>query len=424
MTQQIKHVYPHILAAIYNRPWAIHEATMNTILGIMDMRADGLRLGPEEVRDRLAAAKASNGPRSGGKRSANVAVVPIYGVITPRAGGMESSGSSSVESIRQDFRMALNDDDVDSIVFDIDSPGGVVDGLPELYSEIYQARGVKPMTAVANTQIASGALWLAAAADRIMASPSGTVGSIGVIGIHEDKSAAYEKAGVKHTLIKTSKFKGEGHDSMPLSEDAQEHLLSQAQEYHDMFVDAVAQGRGRTAADVSEQFGQGRMLTAKKALGVGLIDDIGTLEQAVESSARTIMQMPVAALNGTPLWGTEGEVLDVSGFGAVNEQFLAPYFVKGVSTVEAAPVPETVPTFAERLRLVTAEVEAVAGIARDRATRRAEDGRPLSTETREHLGRIRAALEELATEAPEEPVAARVASAATVDLMLRLYQEG
>lgn len=426
MTQQIKHIYPHVLAAIYNRPWAIHEATLNTILAIMDMRADGMRLGPEEVRDRLAAAKQSNGPRAGGKKSANVAVVPIYGVITPRAGGMDSSGASSVESIRDDFRLALNDEDVDSIVFDIDSPGGVVDGLPELYSEIFEARGQKPMTAVANTQIASGALWLAAAADRIVASPSATVGSIGVIGIHQDKSAKYEKEGIKHTLIKTSKFKGEGHDSEALSDDAKDYLLGEAMEYHEMFTDAVAQGRGVEVSHVAEKFGQGRMLTAKRALNVGLIDDIKTLEGAIADSANVVMQMPtdgayLSIADGSQWIGAD--VLDISTHDSEFAEFLAPLRSTGVSNGHAAKAPETVPTFAERLRLVTAEVEAVAGIARDRATRRAEDGRPLSAETREHLGRIRVALDELATEEPEAPEAARVASAATVDLMLRLYQE-
>jgi capsid assembly protease len=412
MTEQIRHIYPHILAAILNRPWAIHEGTMNTILGIMDMRADGLRLGPEEVRDRLAAARESNGPRAGGKKSANVAVVPIYGVITPRAGGMESSGSSSVENIRQDFRSALEDEDVDSIVFDIDSPGGVVDGLPELYSEIYEARGTKPMTAVSNTQMASGALWLAAAADRIVASPSATVGSIGVIGIHQDKSEKYAKEGIRHTLIKTSKFKGEGHDSEPLSDDAKDYLLGEAQEYHEMFTEAVAQGRAVSTQKVNADYGQGRMLTAKRALGIGLIDQIDTLEGAVRSSGATVMQMAAGPIDITNHASNIAEYLVLDTTDVVERS------VQGDLLATDLP-------FADRLRLATAELEAVAGIARDRATRRADDGRPLSASTVEHLSRIRAALDELVTvSAEQEPKAGRVASAQAVELLLRLYQEG
>lgn len=432
MTQQMRNLYPHVLAALTSRPWAIHEATMSTILSIMELRADGLRWSPEEIEARLEAAQKSNGPRKGGGRSANVAVVPVYGVITPRAGNMATSGSSTAESIRNDFRAAMADEDVDSIVFDVDSPGGVVDGLPELFDEIYSARGRKPMTAVANTQMASGALWIAAAADRIVASPSATVGSIGVIGVHQDKSEKYAKDGIRHTIIKTSPYKGEGHDSSPLSEDAQAHMLSEAMEYDDMFAGALAQARGVAVESVRSDYGQGRMLTAKRALSAGLIDGIETLESAVQSSALTAMGGGGSyALDFEHVLEIE-DAIDVTSHSSASsvETWLPSVrvVVNGDGSVLSSAVQrEALATelpFADRLRLATAELEAVVGIARDRATRRLDDGRPLSSGTIEHLGRLRAALEELVTVTPEAPQEGRVTSAASLDLMLRLYEEG
>lgn len=394
-------IYPHVLAYVYGRPWALAEPTMNVVLEILGQRAGGFRMEQAEIEERLSAASQVNGPRdqASGSRQANVAVIPIYGVISPRSGLMSggSSGGTSVEDIRADFRAAMADDSIDALTFDVDSPGGVVDGLPELFSEMFEARGQKPMTAVANTQMASGALWLASAADRIVASPSATVGSIGVIGVHKDKSAQYASQGIKTTIIRTAKFKGEGSDSEPLSDEAVAAMQADAQFYDDMFVNDVAKARGVTTEYVRSAFGQGRTLVSAKALSAGLIDGVQTLEHAVAATAMTVLGggQPLLA-NGLPT------VLSLSA---------------------QAAVPVTEQGFAERLRLATAEMEAVVGIARDRSTRRAEDGRPLSKATQEHLERALTAMESLATGNVDPEPLGRVASVKALDLMIRMYQE-
>lgn len=413
MTEQIKHVYPHILAAITSRPWAIHEATMGTILEIMEMRADGYRYSAEEIDKRLAAARVSHGPRQGASKGKNVAVIPIYGVITPRASGMMASGANSVMDIRENFRAALDDDDIDAIVFDVDSPGGVVDGLPEMWQEIYDARGEKPMTAIANTQMASGAFWLASAADRVVASPSATVGSVGVIGIHTDKSEQFAKEGVKHTIIKTSPYKGEGHPSEPLSEDAQQAMLAEAQEYDDMFVGHLASARGVAPETVRAAYGQGRVLTAARALNAGMIDAIETFDRAVANAPSAGNAHALAALDDGPTWAIT----------SVGDTDLAGSTSDVVHLIPQTMAPATEPPFAERLRLVTAEAEALAAIARERLVRRA-DGRPLSGPTTEHLSRLNTALAELVTVPTEEDPQARVASIDYLDLMKHQYLEG
>lgn len=438
MTEQIRHIYPHVLAAITSRPWAIHPATMNVILEIMEMRAGGLRLSPDEITERLAAAKEVNGPRRGGGRQANVAVIPIYGVITPRATGMNASGASSVESIREDFRMAMDDPKVDALVFDVDSPGGVVDGLPELFDEIMSARGTKPMTAVANTQMASGALWLASAADRVVASPSARVGSIGVIGIHEERTEQYAKEGIRHTVIRTAPYKGEGSRVEPLTEEAKDAMLAEAMEYDAMFVEGLANARSTHPDRVRAEFGQGRMMSPQRATDVGLIDGIETLEGAITSTAEYAVGGQYGAVDGSAGWFTKviaetemriSESLELpDGLEArIDTTPIQLRVANGTVTVvpsaaHGAPLATEAP-FADRLALVTAEAEAVAGIARDRATRREADGRPLSVSTLEHLGRLHAAIGALVTASQEQAEQPKVAGS-TVDLMLRLYQEG
>jgi signal peptide peptidase SppA len=192
----------------------------------------------------------------------------------------ELSGATSVEGLRADFRTAMADPDVARIVFDVDSPGGSVEGIEELGEEIRAARGQKPMTAVANYLMASAAYWLASQADEIVASPSSLVGSIGVYAVHQDWSGAYEQAGVKPTLIKAGKYKAEGIDFEPLSEDAIAHFQESVDDSYEAFTAAVAKGRDTTPAAVRSGYGEGRALTARRAKAEGLVDRIDTLEGA------------------------------------------------------------------------------------------------------------------------------------------------
>ena len=103
----------------------------------------------------------------------------------------------STNAISGALRQVIDDPGVGSIVLDIDSPGGDVDGIDELASEIYQARKQKPITAVSNCLCASAAYYLASQASEIIASPSSLTGSIGVYILHEDDSATLRRCGIK-----------------------------------------------------------------------------------------------------------------------------------------------------------------------------------------------------------------------------------
>lgn len=278
--------YAHVLNYITAHPWAILPERLQAMCELVALRIEGGRLSESEISDRLAAAKAGQGPRNG-KRTGVTAVIPIYGVIMPRASLLdEMSGATSIETIRGDFRSALDDDDVARIVFDVDSPGGSVEGVEEFAEEIRAARGQKPMTAVADYLMASAAYWLGAQADEIVASPSSLVGSIGVYAVHEDWSGAYEQQGVRPTLIKAGKFKAEGIDIEPLSDDARSHFQESVDDSYDAFVAAVAKGRGVSPAEVRSGYGEGRVLTAKRAKAVGLVDRVDTLEGSLTKTPK------------------------------------------------------------------------------------------------------------------------------------------
>ncbi|NJN53292.1 MAG: S49 family peptidase [Anaerolineae bacterium] len=184
----------------------------------------------------------------------------------------EMSGAVSVQKFTAQFRAALRDPDIASIVIDVDSPGGQVGGVEELAAEIFDARGQKPITAVVNTLAASAAYWIASAADEIVISPSGQAGSIGVFLIHEDMSAALAAAGETVTLISAGKYKVEGNPFEPLTEEARGAMQEMVNEYYGMFTKAVARNRGVKVADVRNGFGEGRVVGAGQAVALGMAD--------------------------------------------------------------------------------------------------------------------------------------------------------
>lgn len=218
---------------------------------------------------------------SGGSRSARrttpggsrgTAVIGVQGALSQRAELMEFYGlGTSCQTISSALRAALDDDTVSKIVLDIDSPGGSVSGVSELAAEILAARATKPIIAVANSMAASAAYWIGSSCSEFYCTPSGQVGSIGVISQHDDMSVALEIAGVKTTLITAGKYKAEGNPLGPLDPDARRNTQAMIDSYYADFTNAVAKGRGVSVDAVRANMGQGRMLRATEAMHAQII---------------------------------------------------------------------------------------------------------------------------------------------------------
>ena len=216
-----------------------------------------------------------------------IAQLPLHGPISHRSSFWSLLfGGTSTERFSAQLREALADPAVSRIVIDVDSPGGTVDGVPELAAEIRVAREKKPITAVANAEAASAAYWLASQASEIVVTPSGEVGSIGVWVLHVDRSAALDAAGIKPTFIFAGKHKVEGNPLEPLAEEARAYFQGRVDDYYGMFVRDVAKGRKASVGDVREKFGQGRMVGADDAVKAGMADSVGTIEDAVVRQRR------------------------------------------------------------------------------------------------------------------------------------------
>lgn len=290
--------YERVIQYVASEPWAILPEKMTEIVGVLAHRAAGEVFSAEEIEARIG-----GGSRSPVRRvQGAVAVLPIHGTIAHRIGSMEAaSGGISTEQIGAMVRDALANDQVGAIVLDVNSPGGTVAGVPELASELLALRGQKPIVAVANATMASAAYWIAAAAaDEIVATPSASVGSIGVFAVHQDVTKALEQAGITVNVIKAGKYKAEGLFEA-LTPEARAVLQDRVDEAYAQFVDAVAKGRGVSAADVRNGYGEGRTLPAKAAKAAGLVDRVATLDETITRlTGRSAAPMGARADDVTP----------------------------------------------------------------------------------------------------------------------------
>jgi signal peptide peptidase SppA len=291
--------YDRIISQCMQAPWAILPEKLAQIKSFLLSKQTAIEaFDPQES---AVGIEAKARPSTSVKGS--VAVMNLFGVLAPRMDMMEEmSGGTSTEKFGKAFSALVSDPSIKAIVINVDSPGGNVYGTQELAEIIFEARAQKHIVAIANHMAASAAYWVASAADEFVVTPSGEVGSIGVISVHEDWSEAYAKAGVKPTLIKAGEFKYEGNYFEPLSDDAKAAMQAKVDTYYDAFVGTVARNRGVTAKVVKSTFGQGRMMTASDAKAAGMVDRIDTLDGVLSrlgvstaSAAQTRMSHDVAS---------------------------------------------------------------------------------------------------------------------------------
>jgi signal peptide peptidase SppA len=258
-----------------DRPWAITEAGLRQILEIAE-RANPT---PEAVAAKLG--RPLENTRTVEVRD-GVAVIPVTGPVFRYANLFtEISSAMSIEVLARDFNHALEDASVRAIVLNVNSPGGEADGVNELSRTIYEARGRKPIVAYVGGLGASGAYWLASAADQIVAEESALLGSVGVVATFRDTRERDVKAGVVTYEIVSSQSPLKRPDPATDSGRGQIQQIVDAQA--EIFINAVARNRGVSPERVTSDFGQGGLLPAAQAVRAGMADRLGTFESVVSA---------------------------------------------------------------------------------------------------------------------------------------------
>jgi signal peptide peptidase SppA len=270
-------MYDQIINAFNNQVWAIMPDKMEVIMQMLGPRLAGGTIPEFEAVTR----------RQQHRMDGKVVVLPMVGTMTQRANMMtEHSGMLSTDTFGKMITQLAGDPSVKSIILDIDSPGGSMFGIEELTQNIRAAAGQKRVVAVANSLMASAAYYTGSAATKVFAAPGSLVGSIGVIMTHIDHSEALATEGVKYTFVTAGKYKALGNATEPMGEDALSYMQGLVDDGYDQFLSAVAQNRRVSKSKVKEQYGQGKVLSAKDALSVGMIDGIRTLDEVISMELR------------------------------------------------------------------------------------------------------------------------------------------
>ena len=264
--------YSHLSSLVFNKPLMVTQDYAETIAVVLSDRlnldVEGLQIKSDAKEQRAVAT------------SKGVAVIPIVGSMSHRATGIEAmSGMTSYTTLQKQFEAAFNDPKVGSILMDIDSPGGSVAGAFDFRDYLMSKKGTKPVYALARDAMCSAAYLIGSTADKVYATQTARVGSIGVVAMHTDASGKMEKEGLKPTFISAGKFKTAGNPYEKLEGEKLKYLQDSVDESYDMFINAVADARGIDKKVIRDT--EARVYGGKKAVEIGLADGIRTYESVL-----------------------------------------------------------------------------------------------------------------------------------------------
>lgn len=288
-----------------NRPWALMPEVLHDVVAFRAALIAGDLEAQAKARafydDEDDEDEGTDGSYDTVATSGRVAVIPVQGILTPGADDFLSwlYGGTSYNRLAQQFTAAAEDDAVDAVVLDIDSPGGTVELLDETCDVLAALAQQKPVIAAVNTLCASAAYYLASQAQTIVATKTGWTGSIGVYVPHTEHSAMRERMGIKTTLISAGKYKVEGNAYEPLTDEARAAIQDEIDLFYGWFLAAVARGRGTTPEAVRAGYGEGRVLVTERAIAEGLVDRQGSIGDAIDLAAAADLTRATARAHRT-----------------------------------------------------------------------------------------------------------------------------
>jgi protease-4 len=216
-----------------------------------------------------------------------IAVLPVSGLIGPEDPGPIplSTMGVSPETVRDQLRQAAEDERVKAVIFEVNSPGGGVVPTDQIHENIREFKETtdKPVVVSMDATAASGGYYIATAADRIVANANTLTGSLGVIFSYLNFEEAADKLGLQEEVVKSGPYKDLGSSIREPTEEELEILQTYVDEGYDRFVQVIVEGRDLPEEEVRE-LADGRVYSGLQAESLGLVDELGDLEKAAETS--------------------------------------------------------------------------------------------------------------------------------------------
>ncbi len=231
-----------------------------------------------------------------------VAVYYAAGEITDYDMSAFSSEQVIVPSkVIRDLRRLQENEDVKAVVLRVNSPGGSAFGSEQLWYAVSQLKKEKPVIVSMGDYAASGGYYMACNADTIVAEPTTLTGSIGIFGMYPNVKGLTDKVGLDFDVVKTNEYADFGAVGRPLNTGEQGLMQNMVNQGYDLFLTRCSEGRG-IAKEELDKIAQGRVWTGAKAKELGLVDELGGLDRALEIAvekagvdAYTVMAYPAKA---------------------------------------------------------------------------------------------------------------------------------
>lgn len=294
----------HLADRVLNRPLLLEPAKAAMIADVLAGRI-GLDAGPAVAADPALSRFAGRQRRPDGGYGLNpvdrgVAVVSVVGSLVNRGAFIgASSGLVSYEGLAAQLGEAAERADVHAVILDLDSGGGEASGVVSLGRQLRALRGRKRVVAVVNDTACSAAYWLAAQASEIVVSETSSVGSIGALVLHIDRSGELEQKGLAPTLIHAGAHKVDGHPFAALPDEVRADWQARLDELVGLFAREVAAGRGERLTAAAARATEARVYYGRAAVKAGLADRVGTfaavLDELTGAKPRKPPQKPASA---------------------------------------------------------------------------------------------------------------------------------
>lgn len=275
-----------------SRAWAIEQSQLGRVQSLAGCAAPTWTETKRRLESRAFDSPSEERPIF--ELAGDVAIVRLDGLMMQRANRLEKYflGATSTEEVGEALDAAAVHPQVRGIFFYVSTPGGECVGTEVLARRVAAAARAKPLVTFASEWMCSAGYYVGSQGTAIVAEPGAMVGSIGVVMTALDFVGALEEAGINAEVIRSSPLKQKGWNQYEALDDAgREALQALVDEYHGQFVAAVAAGRGVSAATVEKEFGRGGVVVAETAVGRGMVDAVGTREDAV-ARLRSLMDAP------------------------------------------------------------------------------------------------------------------------------------
>jgi protease IV len=228
-----------------------------------------------------------------GTGAEKILLISLSGLIADgKDDGILDHDDNLVSRVREELTRAAKDEHVKAMLLRINSPGGTVTASDILYHEVMMLKHIRkiPVVAVIMDVGASGGYYVAAAADRIVAHPTSVTGSVGVIMLRVSVEGLLQKVGLEALAIKSGEKKDIGSPFRPMADDERTIFQSMINGYFARFLEVVQKGRSFTPAQL-KPFADGRILTGPQAAELGLVDQVGYLDDGI-ALAKQLARLP------------------------------------------------------------------------------------------------------------------------------------